>query len=100
MEELKTNIKKWLLTEHYNFILPDWVKKEDFFDNLVDKVIEDIEKTGINEREIDISDNILYPLVSANTNITRSKKFVYKFPDTLLDIINSIRKPYRIVYLE
>ena len=102
MEELRADIKTWIMTEHYNFTLPDWVDKNNFFNDLTDKVLEDIKKTGINEDSIYVSNTVLAPLLSANlsVNIKENKSFTYKFPDNLLDFVNSIRKPYRIVYLD
>jgi len=100
MEELRADIKTWIMTKHYNFTLPDWVDENKFFNDLTDKVIEDIKKTGINEDSIYVSNNILAPLLSVNINIKENESFIYKFPDNLLGVVNSIRKPYRIVYLD
>lgn len=94
-EEFRKDIEKWLKENHF-CRLPSWVIKDDFFKDMVDKVMKAIEKTPRNETDIKIPMNVLYPLITDFP----SGSFVYIIPSEYFEYVNTLRPTYTVKYLD
>lgn len=97
MEDLKTNIKLWLNKVHYK-TLPRWVNTELFLNDLSECIIDQIKKSGKDQENIQVELGTLFPIVSMQVIIKRenipSESLIYEIPTELLEVANSIRRPY------